>query len=106
VEETYEAHELLERLGVGGDEVGERDGHGDVDAELGDLQNPLGRPQRRHAPPATATHDPLPPFFPLLYSTPRRPPGLTLNSKPLPLSVSPPRRRRRRPAGLNRPGLV
>ena len=38
---TYEAHDLLEGLGVGGDEVGERDGNRDVDAKLGDLQDPL-----------------------------------------------------------------
>lgn len=54
IEGTHEAHELLEGLGVGGDEVGERDGHGDVDAELGDLQDPLGRPQRRHGSPPEA----------------------------------------------------
>lgn len=54
IEATYEAHELLEGLGVGGDEVGERDGHGDVDAELRDLQDPLGSSQRRHGSPPPA----------------------------------------------------
>ena len=43
-----EAHELLDGLGVGGDEVGEGHGDGDVHPELGDLEDPLGRPQRRH----------------------------------------------------------
>jgi len=53
-EGTHEAHELLEVLGSGGDEIGERDGHGAVDAELGVLQDPLGRPQRRHGSPPAA----------------------------------------------------
>jgi len=63
IEGTHEAHELLEGLGVGGDEVGERDGHGDVDAELGDLQDPPGRPQRRHGSPPAARR-PHSPFLP------------------------------------------
>lgn len=82
IEATYEAHELLEGLGVGGDEVGERDGHGDVDAELGDLKDPLGSSQRRHgSPPAAAVTLPsfLPPRNSLLTTPPSTaPPCLSL----------------------------
>ena len=58
---SYESHELLDGLGVGGDEVGEGYGDGDVHPELGDLQDPLGRPQRRHGLAPSLHFPPLAP---------------------------------------------